>query len=146
MYILSGYGSKHTTEECPEAIFIMCLQSIVGVMIQAFMVGVVFAKLSRPKKRTQTLLFSRNAVICQRDGILCLMFRVGDMRKSHIIEAHVRAQLIKKKVSISILECCNLQRITTHTICIMKYDGNTHSYAIILLYSKILSIRIILRM
>lgn len=94
-----GYGSKHTTEECPEAIFIMCLQSIVGVMIQAFMVGVVFAKLSRPKKRTQTLLFSRNAVICQRDGILCLMFRVGDMRKSHIIEAHVRAQLIKKKVS-----------------------------------------------
>jgi potassium inwardly-rectifying channel subfamily J len=97
---ISGYGSKHTTEECPEAIFIMCLQSIVGVMIQAFMVGVVFAKLSRPKKRTQTLLFSRNAVICQRDGILCLMFRVGDMRKSHIIEAHVRAQLIKKKVSI----------------------------------------------
>lgn len=100
MRCVSGYGSKHTTEECPEAIFIMCLQSIVGVMIQAFMVGVVFAKLSRPKKRTQTLLFSRNAVICQRDGILCLMFRVGDMRKSHIIEAHVRAQLIKKKVSV----------------------------------------------
>jgi potassium inwardly-rectifying channel subfamily J len=76
----------------------MCLQSIVGVMIQAFMVGIVFAKLSRPKKRTQTLLFSRNAVICQRDGHLCLMFRVGDMRKSHIVEAHVRAQLIKRKV------------------------------------------------
>ncbi|KAG8317472.1 Inward rectifier potassium channel [Homalodisca vitripennis] len=76
----------------------MCLQSITGVMIQAFMVGVVFAKLSRPKKRTQTLLFSRHAVICQRDGELCLMFRVGDMRKSHIIEAHVRAQLIKRKL------------------------------------------------
>lgn len=27
-----------TTEECPEAIFIMCFQSIYGVMIQAFMV------------------------------------------------------------------------------------------------------------
>lgn len=94
-----GYGSRHTTEECPEAIFVMCLQSIVGVMIQAFMVGIVFAKLSRPKKRTQTLLFSRNAVICQRDGHLCLMFRVGDMRKSHIVEAHVRAQLIKRKVT-----------------------------------------------
>ena len=65
------------------------------------MVGIVFAKLSRPKKRTQTLLFSRNAVICQRDGQPCLMFRVGDMRKSHIIEAHVRAQMIKKKVSLN---------------------------------------------
>lgn len=27
------------------------------------------------------------------------MFRVGDMRKSHIIEAHVRAQIIRKKVT-----------------------------------------------
>ncbi|XP_065353714.1 G protein-activated inward rectifier potassium channel 3-like isoform X1 [Cloeon dipterum] len=92
-----GYGSRSTTEECPEAIFIMCLQSITGVMIQAFMVGIVFAKMSRPKKRTQTLLFSRNAVICQRDGQLCLMFRVGDMRKSHIIGAGIRAQLIRSR-------------------------------------------------
>jgi len=60
---------------------------------------VVFAKLSRPKKRTQTLLFSRNAVVALRDGKLCLMFRVGDMRRSHIIESHVQAQLIKKRVT-----------------------------------------------
>lgn len=94
-----GYGSRGTTEECPEAIFVMCIQSIVGVMIQAFMVGIVFAKMSRPKQRTQTLLFSRNAVICQRDGELCLMFRVGDMRKSHIIGAAIRAQLIRSRTT-----------------------------------------------
>lgn len=82
----------------------MCIQSMTGVILQAFMVGIVFAKLSRPKKRTQTLLFSRNAVICQRDGQPCLMFRVGDMRKSHIIEAHVRAQMIKRKVIIIFTE------------------------------------------
>lgn len=35
-----GYGSRSTTEECPEAIFIMCIQSIAGVMIQAFMVSI----------------------------------------------------------------------------------------------------------
>lgn len=93
-----GYGNRFITEECPEAIFTICLQCITGVFIQAFMVGIVFAKLSRPKKRAQTLLFSRNAVICHRDGTPCLMFRVGDMRKSHIIEAHVRAQIIRKKV------------------------------------------------
>ncbi|KAL6446648.1 hypothetical protein ACFW04_001256 [Cataglyphis niger] len=94
-----GYGSRSTTEECPEAIFVMCIQSISGVMIQAFMVGIVFAKMTRPKQRTQTLLFSRNAVICQRDGELCLMFRVGDMRKSHIIGASVRAQVIRSKTT-----------------------------------------------
>ncbi|XP_019876063.2 G protein-activated inward rectifier potassium channel 3 isoform X2 [Aethina tumida] len=94
-----GFGGRTITEECPEAIFVMCTQSIVGVITQAFMVGVVFAKLSRPQKRTQTLMFSRNALISQRDGVPCLMFRVGDMRKSHIIEAHVRAQLIKHKIT-----------------------------------------------
>ncbi|CRK98502.1 CLUMA_CG011858, isoform B [Clunio marinus] len=94
-----GYGHRYITEECPEAAFVLCLQSITGVFFQAFMVGTVFAKLSRPKKRAQTLLFSRNAIICHRDGVPCLMFRVGDMRKSHIIEAHVRAQIIRKKVT-----------------------------------------------
>ena len=79
-----------------------------GVILQAFMVGIVFAKLSRPKKRTQTLLFSRNAVICQRDGQSYLMFRVGDMRKSHIIEAHVRAQMIKRKVVLCDARCMPL--------------------------------------
>lgn len=63
------------------------------------MVGVVFSKLTRPKMRAQTLLFSRNSVICQRDGQLCLMFRVGDMRKSHIIAAHIRAQMIRSRIT-----------------------------------------------
>ena len=63
------------------------------------MVGVVFSKLTRPKMRAQTLLFSRSATICQRDGQLCLMFRVGDMRKSHIIDAHIRAQMIRMRVT-----------------------------------------------
>ena len=34
------------------------------------------SKMSRPKKRASTLMFSRNAVICQRDGTNCLLFRV----------------------------------------------------------------------
>ncbi|EFX88146.1 hypothetical protein DAPPUDRAFT_311738 [Daphnia pulex] len=94
-----GYGYRYTTEECPEGIFVMCIQSIIGVMIQAFMVGVVFSKLTRPKMRAQTLLFSRSAAICQRDDQLCLMFRVGDMRKSHIIDASIRAQMIQMRVT-----------------------------------------------
>lgn len=62
------------------------------------MVGIVFAKMARPKQRKQTLLFSRNCVICQRDGYLSLVFRVGDMReKSHLINATIRLYLIQSK-------------------------------------------------
>ena len=94
-----GYGGRMTTPNCPEAILIMMVQSCFGVIIQALMTGLVFAKLSRPKKRAETLMFSKNATITKRDGQLCLLFRVGDMRKSHIVEAHTRGILIKKRVT-----------------------------------------------
>lgn len=93
-----GYGSRFITEQCPDALFVLSLQSITGVMIQCFMVGFVFAKLSRPQRRLQTLIFSRYALINVRDAKLCLMFRVGDVRdRSQIIGAKISALIILKK-------------------------------------------------
>ncbi len=62
------------------------IQSCFSVLLQSFMGGIVFAKLSIPKKRTETLIFSKSAVISLRDGQYCLMCRVGDIRKSHITQ------------------------------------------------------------
>ncbi|XP_061567450.1 ATP-sensitive inward rectifier potassium channel 12 [Cololabis saira] len=92
-----GYGARCVTEECPGAVFLVVFQSIVGCIIDAFMIGAIMAKMARPKKRAETLLFSHNAVIALRDGKLCLMFRVANLRKSHFVEAHVRAQLVKSR-------------------------------------------------
>jgi len=91
-----GYGSRQTTEECPEAIILQCIQSVVGVIIQACMAGIVFAKLARPKSRSNTVMFSRNAVVSMRNGYLCLVFRVGNMRSSQLLEAHLRANFVSK--------------------------------------------------
>ncbi len=46
-----GYGSRQTTPECDIAVFVMSTQSIIGCLIQTFMVGLVFAKLSNPSHR-----------------------------------------------------------------------------------------------
>ncbi|PAV55669.1 hypothetical protein WR25_01526 [Diploscapter pachys] len=94
-----GYGFRYPTDECPVSILTMCLQFIYGVCIQTLMAGIIFSKLARPIKRAATLIFSKNAVICMRDGKLCLLFRVGDMRKSSLAEAHVRLQMIKRCVT-----------------------------------------------
>ncbi|XP_037074283.1 LOW QUALITY PROTEIN: G protein-activated inward rectifier potassium channel 3-like [Pollicipes pollicipes] len=94
-----GYGYRYISDQCTEAVILLCVQSIVGLVIQALMVSIVFAKLARPKKRAQTLLFSRSAVICQRDGRLCLMFRLGNMRTSSLIGATARGQIIRKRVT-----------------------------------------------
>lgn len=57
----------------------------------------MFVKISQPNKRAETLVFSKHAVISLRDDKLCLMFRVGDLRSSHIVGANMRAKLIKSK-------------------------------------------------
>ena len=45
------------------------------------------------------VLFGRSAVVTQRNGNLFLLFRVGNVRSSHLLESHVRAQLIQKVVT-----------------------------------------------
>ncbi|XP_028281554.1 ATP-sensitive inward rectifier potassium channel 14 [Parambassis ranga] len=94
-----GYGFRSVTEECPMAVVAVVLQCIVGCIIDAFIIGAVMAKIAKPKKRNETLVFSDTAVVALRDGKLCMMWRVGNLRKSHLVEAHVRAQLLKPRVT-----------------------------------------------
>lgn len=92
-----GYGSRIVTANCTEGVFLLMAQSIIGSMIDALMVGCMFVKISRPKKRAQTLIFSKKCVISHRDEKLCLMFRIGDLRDSHMVDAKIRAKLIKSR-------------------------------------------------
>nr|CAD7259055.1 unnamed protein product [Timema shepardi] len=95
----TGFGTRMPTEECLDAIILMCWQGIVGVTLQAAFVGLIFAKLIRPKQRTNTLLFSRNALICKRYGKLCLLIRIGDLRKSNLIESKICMQIIHSQIT-----------------------------------------------
>ena len=95
-----GFGSRIISVECPGAIVIFCLQLIFGVVIECLIVGMVFAKLTRPAKRSQTIMYSKCATVCLREGQLCLTFRVGDVRsKSHIIGATIRASLVSQRIT-----------------------------------------------
>ncbi|XP_039372324.1 G protein-activated inward rectifier potassium channel 1-like isoform X2 [Mauremys mutica] len=92
-----GYGHRYITERCPEGIVLFLFQSLLGSIVDAFLIGCMFIKMSQPKKRAETLVFSRAAVISQRDGRLCLMFRVGNLRNSHMVSAQIRCKLIKSR-------------------------------------------------
>ncbi|XP_072167744.1 ATP-sensitive inward rectifier potassium channel 12-like [Diadema setosum] len=94
-----GYGFRSVTEKCPDAVLLVVIQSVISCLIDAVFIGCIFAKIARPKKRAATLKFSRKAVIAQRDGKLCFMFRVGDIRNSHLFEAHLRVYLVRPKVT-----------------------------------------------
>jgi hypothetical protein len=52
------------------------------MFVQGLVAGVVFAKLSRPNKRKRTIIFSNNAVVTERDGKLCFLIKIGNIRIS----------------------------------------------------------------
>ncbi|XP_038607243.1 G protein-activated inward rectifier potassium channel 1 isoform X5 [Tachyglossus aculeatus] len=90
-----GYGYRYITDKCPEGIILFLFQSILGSIVDAFLIGCMFIKMSQPKKRAETLMFSEHAVISMRDGRLTLMFRVGNLRNSHMVSAQIRCKLLK---------------------------------------------------
>ncbi|KAH0620927.1 hypothetical protein JD844_021839 [Phrynosoma platyrhinos] len=94
-----GFGGRMMTEECPLAILVLIVQNIVGLVINAIMLGCIFMKTSQAHRRAETLIFSRHAVVALRGGRLCFMLRVGDLRKSMIIGATVRMQVVRKTTS-----------------------------------------------
>ncbi|XP_068145747.1 ATP-sensitive inward rectifier potassium channel 11 [Drosophila tropicalis] len=111
-----GFGEKYASEECPETIFLFVMQMLCAVAIEGSMVSVIYAKTARPAKQMTKLKFSDKAVICYRDGKLCLLFRVCDPREQQTIESKIRVYMIVDKKTIE------GEVIKTHTE--LKLEGN----------------------
>lgn len=66
-----GYGS-HAIGDCWLPAWLVGIQCILAVLLEAVFIGVIFAKISHPKGRSRTILISECACIARRDGILKL--------------------------------------------------------------------------
>ena len=94
-----GYGGRQVTPECPEGVVLLVFQTLVGVFINCSLLGLIFVKISRPRNRKDTVIFSSVATICSRDSKLCLMFRISDIRKRILYDCNLRGLLIHPKWS-----------------------------------------------
>ncbi|CBY15863.1 unnamed protein product, partial [Oikopleura dioica] len=72
-------------------------ECLLGTLVDAVLVGCIFIKISKPKNRTDTLIFSEKAVIAQRDGKFGFMFRVGNLRNSLIVQCKIRAKFVRSR-------------------------------------------------
>ena len=85
-----GYGAMYPRG--PVANGLVILESVLGLLITALVTGLVFAKFSHPTAR---LVFCQNAVISPMDGVPTLMVRVGNERSNQILDAQIRAVLMR---------------------------------------------------
>src|SRR5471032_3029995 len=69
---------------------------LLGMVEVAAATGLLFARFSRPTSRT---MFSSVAVITPFNGVPTLMLRTGNERSNLILEASVRASLVRREIT-----------------------------------------------
>lgn len=94
-----GYGGRAVTDECPEGIIFLIIQTIIGTFINCALLGLLFAKLARPKNRGKTIVFSKKAVITKRDDRYCLIFRYVDLRERKLLDSNMRLICIRPRLT-----------------------------------------------
>ncbi len=70
---------------------------LLGMVEVAAVTGLLFARFSRPTSR---IVFSDVAVVTNFNGVPTLMLRTGNERNNLIIEADVRAALVRREVTL----------------------------------------------
>ncbi len=90
-----GYGRM--SPETTFANLLMTVEALTGLVGLAVVTGLVFAKFSRPTARVR---FSRFAVVWNRDGVPCLMFRMANMRGNRIVDATAHVVFARQEKSL----------------------------------------------
>ncbi|KAK7883228.1 hypothetical protein WMY93_029402 [Mugilogobius chulae] len=71
-----GYGGRAITPTCPGAVAVIIIQSLIGAIINCFI---------------------DMAVICPKNGALCLSIRVANLRKSLMIGSNIYGKLLRTR-------------------------------------------------
>ena len=81
--LLAGYGNS-APNDCWWATVFIVTQTLLGLFLDCMTIGIIFARISHPKNRGRTIGISDSCCISRRDGILKLMFRIADFRKTQV--------------------------------------------------------------
>ena len=108
----TGYGDV-SPNNCWLANWIIVVQSIFALLLNAVVMGVIFARISRPSQRGRTIFLSDSAVIARRDGILHFMFRCTDIRPTNTVWSVINNTNIPgplpPSANNSVIRCSDLQ-------------------------------------
>lgn len=89
-----GYGDMYPKTNYANSI--VTVEALVGIIGVAVLTGLAFARFSRPTARVQ---FSRFAIIAPYEGMPTLKFRAANRRRNQILEAQMRAYLMRDEIN-----------------------------------------------
>jgi len=95
-----GYGSRHIEDRCPQIIFVVIVQSFMGVIILGILTGLVMSKFQYlGRARRNMIKFSKEAVVMLLEKRLYLVVMVADEADSNLIGVTTSALLVQESVT-----------------------------------------------
>lgn len=99
-----GYGSNDLFfNGCVGVTIVLTLESLVGFVMNAFLLGMMYTKCQRGSTRKYSVRFSKKVMIRQIRGQWYFLFRVCEMRTSQILEAHIRCYCLRDETEAEML-------------------------------------------
>jgi inward rectifier potassium channel len=90
-----GYGAMYPVTL--GAHILVTLEVMLGIFVLALATGVIFSKFSSVRARVQ---FAEHAVITPWNGVPTLMFRLGNERRSKVIDASIRVVAMRSETTL----------------------------------------------
>lgn len=90
-----GYGAKDPTFSACWEVAVMPGQSLLGVLLDCCLIGVVFQHASRGSNRAFTIVFSDTAVLQVIGGVVHLVFRVAEMSSRPLLQARMQVYCVQ---------------------------------------------------
>lgn len=85
--------------DCFVVNFTVAVQTVVMVLLNTFLMGVIFARFSSPMHRTQVIQFSRGLAMHVHGDRMCLSCRVANLKAHGMMNPHVRMVTRKKRTA-----------------------------------------------
>jgi inward rectifier potassium channel len=90
-----GYGEMAPQNDWAHAV--VTVEALAGILATAMITGLTFARFARPTAR---ILFSDKMVVCPRNGVPHLMFRMANWRRNQIAEAQLNVLLLISETTL----------------------------------------------
>jgi len=85
--------------DCVAPFILISSQSMVDFFLEASMFGIIFTRISRATTRAETIHFSDKAAVYRSGSHFHFSFRIYELRKHQLSEAHVRCYAIRHTMS-----------------------------------------------
>ena len=81
-------------DECPEVVPVLVVQSLIGLLMDAILLNMVYTRFSTAFTRSASVIFTDVALVYEEKGLIKIGFRVCEVARKPLIEPLVRVYCV----------------------------------------------------